>query len=393
MARVAQEVLQGHVPEGRGGVTRPLYATAADAPRGPEGNAGLWFDKFCNEWRVSGSSWSMTADDGDGPKLRWIRSLADGSGVGARTQLDESAVRLTRLVASRGGQSAVFVTESRFVTGLGRSHPVENGFAWHPVLGTPYLPGSSVKGLVRAWAREHAELRPDIQLVTRVFGEGGQAGSVTFLDAVPVLPVAVEADVMTPHYAGWSADDPPGDWSSPTPIPFLVTAAGTRFLYGLIPCAPAHAGDVGTALGWLESALAWAGAGAKTAVGYGRMARDQSATAQLTERVHRKQEELEAQRREEARMASLSPLDHELEAISREDPSLSAYLPWLKAVEKGTWKELSETERLVLGRIKAEMESAGKWKPTSAKKRPDKDADHQRTLRVIELLKRHPDQR
>ena len=33
---------------------------------------------------------------------------------------------------------------------------------------------------------------------------------------------------MTPHFAGWTEQGPPGDWLSPTPIPFLTTAAGTH---------------------------------------------------------------------------------------------------------------------------------------------------------------------
>ena len=67
--------------------------------------------------------------------------------------LRESAVRMVRLVEAHGGRWRVFRTTSRFVTGLGRRHPVENGFAWHSTLGVPYLPGSSVKGMVRAWTR------------------------------------------------------------------------------------------------------------------------------------------------------------------------------------------------------------------------------------------------
>ena len=71
--------------------------------------------------------------------------------VGAMPQIEESTVRLAALIESRGGRWEVFTSTSRFVTGLGRSHPVENGFAWRPTLGTPYLPGSSVKGMARAW--------------------------------------------------------------------------------------------------------------------------------------------------------------------------------------------------------------------------------------------------
>lgn len=367
---------------------RPLYVSAAQQPSacGLEGNAGLWFDKFCDRWRVSGAAWSLAADDsGNNPKLDWICGLTKDP-VGLQAELREFSVRLMQLVTRRSGQVAVFKTESRFVTGLGRSHPVENGFAWHPTLGAPYLPGSSIKGMVRSWAREQAEPSPDHDVVARILGCPGRAGGVCFLDAVPVVPVQLEADVMTPHYAGWSEDDPPGDWRSPTPIPFLATAAGTKFLFGVVPCAPLQHKDLATAFGWLEAALAWVGAGAKTAIGYGRMVRDEAATSQLAETVRRQQEQQEVQRREEARKASLGPLDRELEEIARADASLAPYLAWLKAVENGRWKEQPDTERDVLERVKAEMEKAGKWKPVSAKKRPGKDKDHQRSVQVMRLL-------
>ena len=83
--------------------------------------------------------------DETGPKLRWIKTLA-GVTVGTQDQIEQYVLRLLRLIDKRGGLPAVFESDSRFVTGLGRSHPVENGFAWHSTLGTPYLPGSSVKG-------------------------------------------------------------------------------------------------------------------------------------------------------------------------------------------------------------------------------------------------------
>ena len=208
---------------------RPLYDAAAREPadRESDGHAGLWFDKFCNRWRVKNGSWTMSSQDkGSNPKLDWIRTVADRP-IGTGDQLDESALRLARLVHRRGGRAAIFTTEARFVTGLGRSHPVENGFAWHPTLGTPYLPGSSVKGLVRSWAEMDARPRPDAMTRGRLLGAPGKAGGMCFLDAVPIAPVRLEADVMTPHYAGWSEDDPPGDWRSPSPVPFLATAAGT----------------------------------------------------------------------------------------------------------------------------------------------------------------------
>ena len=44
------------------------------------------------------------------------------------------------------------------------------------------------------------------------------------METVPIEAVRLEADVMTPHYAGWSADEPPGDWMPPAPIPLRQDA-------------------------------------------------------------------------------------------------------------------------------------------------------------------------
>lgn len=291
-------------------MNRPLYDLAAEQPKhaSREGHAGLWFDKFCNVWRIDNGIWTMKgSSDKDNPKLQWIKSVC-GDPVGEPAQIDEYALRLVRLVKKCGGCIEALSTESRFVTGLGRSHPVENGFAWHPTLGTPFLPGSSIKGLVRAWA--DAELHPEKRPLERLFGHRESVGSLGFLDAIPTTPVQLEAEIITPHYAGWSKDDPPGDWRSPTPIPFLVTARKTTFLFGIMPRrAVEEDGDLNTASGWLRSALEWAGGGAKTAVGYGRFHHDDEQTRRWTRRLededrHRKDAE-RRRRKDQARKEAL----------------------------------------------------------------------------------------
>ena len=266
----------------------PLYNDAAKQPvkRGSDGHAGLWFDKFCHEWRDNHHSWTMSGgSDKDNPKVNWIKTLADGGTVGVRSQIEECVVRSARLIERRRGRFAVFTTGSRFVTGLGRSHPVENGFAWHPTLGTPCLPGSSIKGLVRSWAKMEAEPLPDGKIFERLFGGPGKEGAICFLDALPVAPARLEADVMTPHHAGWSEKDLPGDWRSPNPIPFLTTAAGTPFLFGIIPCRVVEDGDLKRVFGWLCDSLVYAGGGAKTAIGYGRFRHDEERTSNWTRRL------------------------------------------------------------------------------------------------------------
>ncbi len=363
----------------------PLYDSASSGPpkRGSGGHAGLWFDKFCDKWTIEGDSWSMSSDGRRNSKLDWIRTLTGGT-VGSNAQIEEAAHRTIRLVEGRGGKCMIHIAESRFVTGLGRSHPVENGFAWHPTLGTPYLPGSSVKGMARAWATQDGGPGSNPEPVNRLFGEPGRAGEVCFLDAIPTEPVQLEADVMTPHYAGWTREDPPGDWCSPTPIPFLVTAAHTSFLFSVMPrCATAKA-DTETAMKWIREALEWAGAGAKTAVGYGRFAPDSAKTDELKKLLA----EADRQRKEHIRQAledeKLSPVEREIRKLHhsqqyRQMPESTAIY---KAIEDGRWSGEEKMEAVQW--LEAKMKTDGVWKETS--RRPEKDKAHQRTRQVMHWL-------
>ena len=277
---------------------RPLYKLekGTDLPqqcRKHNGHAGLCFDKFCDTWS---SNCTMEGNS----KLAWINKFTQQA-VGMREGLEEAAKRLMWLVKKRGGRAEIFKSEYCFVTGLGRSHPVENGFTWHPTLGTPYLPGSSIKGLVRSWVEK--EVGPDKKTLNRLLGSESlkKAGSICFLDAIPTKPVLLKADVMTPHYAGWSVEDPPGDWCSPTPIPFLVMKEQTFLLFGIIPRSRLEDDDLDRVIGWLRDALAQCGGGAKTAVGYGRFGPDEKATSEWHSRLDEEQRQAEAQKSPEGR--------------------------------------------------------------------------------------------
>lgn len=323
-------------------------------------------------------------------KLEWIQETA-GQVVGIRDHIQESAWRLMKLTRMLDGRTQVYATESRFVTGLGRSHPVENGFAWHPTLGTPFLPGSSVKGMVRAWAKAEQEDQGDWK---RILGSQKQVGSVRFLDAVPVGPVSLEADVMTPHYGGWTCEDPPGDWRSPTPIPFLTTALGTRFVFGIVPTSATQDGDLDTVSGWLDKALKWAGAGAKTAVGYGRMKRDEQGERELArdceKREARARERVARARRRELRKAQLAAMHPVVREIhekldGRQDKGMSEVVAVFQWIRGDHWQ--GDDKMVAAKWLRDEMQSANQWKEVSTKKRPEKDWNHQRTLVVMEWLK------
>lgn len=274
----------------------PLYS-GHNAPRSYSNNfnTGLWYDKFCNQWVKDGKKWLLETG-----KNLWINQIS-GKKTGSSVLLQEFIDRLGHMAGALRGEVRCFATGWRFVTGLGREHPVENGFAWHHVLGVPYLPGSSVKGTVRAWAEKWAGYDDD--KVQRIFGPPGTAselsvGSVIFFDALPVGPVKVQADVMTPHYAPYyqaqRPAQPPGDWFEPVPIPFLTVAPGQTFLFTIAPRRPDSQDDrrdCTLVLQWLEEALAGIGAGAKTAAGYGRFVRQPDMEKKLLERWAPRQQE------------------------------------------------------------------------------------------------------
>lgn len=80
--------------------------------------------------------------------------------------LDELRTRQMYLASSTvSRQGIVFdreaLSQAPFVTGMGLEHPLENGFSFLHPYGLPYLPGSSVKGVVRRAAEELTLFEPD----------------------------------------------------------------------------------------------------------------------------------------------------------------------------------------------------------------------------------------
>ena len=158
---------------------------------------------------------------------------------------------------------------------LSRPNALENaGLAFHPVYGFVYLPGSGLKGMTRAWAEQ--VVKADEADIERIFGHvagsKGAAGAVIFHDALPTVWPKLRLEIATSHhrdyYAG-KAKAAPGDWESPNPVVFLAVTPGASFRFALSP-ARGDTEAVAIALAWLQAALCHAGAGAKTASGYGR---------------------------------------------------------------------------------------------------------------------------
>jgi len=183
--------------------------------------------------------------------------------------------------------------DGRMIVGLGTESVLETAISLHRTYGVPYIPGSALKGLAASYVRHyhyaHDEQwgtweqkthdkgepvwywKPD-HYYNVLFGNTESAGYITFFDAVYEPGsghngAALWPDVITVHHEGYYQDgtEPPADWDSPTPVPFL-SATGS---YLVAVSGPSGWDDAAMKL--LRLALKEMGIGAKTSSGYGRL--------------------------------------------------------------------------------------------------------------------------
>jgi CRISPR type III-B/RAMP module RAMP protein Cmr6 len=219
----------------------------------------------------------------------WMRSWARATRLGQGPAGDDSGlpaqVRNRRRAAlaslATGGGTAVRTVAlepmTALVTGTGAGGIRDVGIELHGTYGWPVLPGSTLKGVAHAYARDSELPVPD---EAAIFGAppgddaSARTGAVTFLDALPGPGgIGVAEHVLTPHTRGYRLDPdddneddavPPAEYINPVPVPFLVLSGGT-FLVHLIGPEP----EVDRAADLLKQAVRDIGLGAKTTSGYG----------------------------------------------------------------------------------------------------------------------------
>ncbi|MBX3057901.1 MAG: type III-B CRISPR module RAMP protein Cmr6 [Anaerolineae bacterium] len=236
-------------------------------------NFGLLFDRFV----PYGPGWVMEGNQ-KSEAAKSLVSTVNGWRTDSAYKEMFTSLRARQEAVMKDQQGASFVAspEWRLVIGLGRDSAFETGLTLHRVYGCPYIPGSALKGMTRAWATAMQEdegiKAADIQ---KVFGsdnvEKPGAGEVVFYDALPTTPPELELDMMNPHYPDYYqaiANAYPTDWQSPIPVYFITVAAKTQFLIS-VGARRGETDTVENAAEWLKKALEQMGIGGKTTSGYG----------------------------------------------------------------------------------------------------------------------------
>jgi CRISPR-associated protein Cmr6 len=211
------------------------------------------------------------------------------------------------------------------ICGMGERTPGENGLTLHPVYGVPFLPGTSLKGILRAWVLSQtwgADWEEGGVHFHALFGQGGHDGAAAIVDILDALPVpsaeVFTLDVLTPHHADYyQGNGAPLGWEGPNPVQFLAAATGVRYRV-VVEGDPAW---VTRATEWLALALAERGVGAKSRAGHGRFECERLAANHPDERSA-------AERNAAARRTKAAQVVANLEKRSKEE--LTGYIEkWL----------------------------------------------------------------
>ncbi|WP_330148605.1 type III-B CRISPR module RAMP protein Cmr6 [Shewanella oncorhynchi] len=226
--------------------------------------------------------------------------------------------------ASRFTQSAMTL-ENRLLIGLTGQGALETGCSLNRNYGMPYISGSSVKGIARAWANQH--LAGHSNELEQLFGTADSeqlhrvSGLVTFHDAWWVPEPKVKdhkpfvLDVATTHHQAYynGKQDKPSDKDSPIPNHLLAVQGSFLFVLEGEPTAIELCQTI------VGKALADNGIGAKTAAGYGYMKVDQELMQRLLDEYEkrlspevREQRQAEAQRRIEQQLEAAAKAELEI---------------------------------------------------------------------------------
>ena len=218
-----------------------------------------------------------------------------------------------RVVRARG--------ETRILVGMGAAHCRETSLTLHPVYGIPYIPGSSVKGVMRSWflraffdgdeGMVERSLKNEVdsgenageykrswsRVFLDLFGSQDKRGFLTCLDVFLGPECEVVPDVLTVHFPRYyQKKGLPSDTEDPKPVNFYTVKLNRPVEFVLALEKPGirsyesgiNSGELAKiAVKVLEKALSENGIGSKTSSGYGYFVLESVAGLQTPETVSR----------------------------------------------------------------------------------------------------------
>jgi CRISPR-associated protein Cmr6 len=251
-------------------------------------NLGLLFNKYVSAWSDDWTNEERRGNEKVNLKSKFLDRIEKESTSSKEGRKYVDALLKRQSLMRSSLQNSNFhvysfeaTTDSRLIIGLGGTSVIETGMTLHPLYGFPYLPGSALKGLARAYAEIGADASKDELL--EVFGSedknphnvtNNRQGKVFFMDGLPTQFPKLELDIMNPHYGKYYQGEkdskgypiPPADYLDPVPVTFLAVAAGQKFSFVVYS---RNKDLTGKAKEWLIGGLSELGAGGKTNVGYG----------------------------------------------------------------------------------------------------------------------------
>lgn len=290
---------------------------------------------------------------------------------------------------------------SNVIHGLGAAHVRETALTIHGVYGIPYIPASSMKGIVRAWFIEAFCNGDEAQLATHpvgsfVFGTQEHSGIAQFYDVFLHSDLSLQPDILTTHYPEYyqgkrsATDDQKLNivnfWTVSVREATVFVSLQKQLPNALQQAiAPKTSEQLAEAVAnWTAQALTECGVGSKTSSGYGLFDDIEDVTATelhaVTARVEEERQRAEKKRQQEAEAAAKRAEEEQkqkaLEAMTPEErlvAEITALDPSNEADQersKDLFAKVKESGiKAAAEALKAYWEQTGEWKVKKAKKK------------------------
>lgn len=243
---------------------RDLFKTASDA------HPGLLLQRGWLKYTQTDSE-----NAGAGGKTEHIQRICD---IPASALYHRAFNRWLKNTSAARFHRCVMKIDNRLLIGLNGSGALETGCSVSHIHGMPYIPGSSIKGALRAWA-EKALPEQQAQF-NELFGshDASLSGLVNFYDAwwVPDSGPNLQKnkpfveEIVTPHHTDYYKSGAADATDLDSPVPNAMIGVRGSFLF-VYESASDYAGLIKI---MLEKTLMANGIGAKTSAGYGYFSKD-----------------------------------------------------------------------------------------------------------------------